>query len=366
MSYFDEEIDEDDGIVMERIVVDENLERRKAREIISQAMMSASTPLENRGVKHRMLPGLWYSAVNTLIACLDVDDIIRLLNDRIRGIVGSAENADAPPREFSDQSMEDYISEVGVASETIMEALDVAHEAMEDNDIEDRFPETVFDTTLRVLIPAWGPDHVRRAIMEQSSIFLQGRMEAVNFMEPSRILDPSAARRRAVAETQRDVTVPAATRVQEFEFKPRVVHDRKIRIFVGSDVLDSGRGIWAVTMFIRDDSGRYEFRKFGGRLNDPNGGRVALVSVQEACVALAVMKGRAQVTIETTDEMLLRAIETGQGGAPGARRESDRETWAEVDHVIALHDVTVRMVPIALSDALQESCDHLLRDLSQF
>lgn len=366
MAYIEEDDLSDDEIAVERIVTDERSEVRLAREIVSQAMLSASTPLENRDVKRRMLPGLWYTAVNVLIASLDIEDILRLMKDRMTGIVGSAENADAPPRILSPQEMKTYVHEVGLASETIMEALEAAHETMEEAGIEDRFPETVFDTALRVLIPAWGPDHVRRAIIGQCSVFIKDRVEVVNFMEPTRVLDPSAVRRKSVdhAPAVRESPQAPVQRAADFEFKPRVVRDRRLRAFVTSDLLPNGKAVWAVAMSIRDESGRYEFRKFGGRIDDPAGARVAIVSLHEACLALVGLKDRAQVSIETTNETLARAAETKPAGE-NLRRDAEKATWAEVDYALSLHDVSFRHVSPALTDSLQESCDHLMRDLAQ-
>jgi hypothetical protein len=365
MAYIEEEDLSDDEIAIERIVTDERSETRRAREIVSQAMLSASTPLENRDVKRRMLPGLWYCAVNVLIASLEIDDILKLMKDRMSGIVGSAENADAPPRSLSPQEMKAYVHEVGLASETIMEALEGAHETMEAAGIEDRFPETVFDTALRVLVPAWGPDHVRRAIIEQCAVFIRGRVEAVNFMEPTRVLDPSAVRRRTPEPVAREPAQAAgAPRLQDFEFRHRVVRDRRIRVFVSSDLFANGKAVWAVAMSIRDDSGRYEFRKFGGRIEDPTGSRVMVAALHEACLAIASLNDRSQVSIETTDAALARSAEVRQQDEQG-RREADRAAWSEIDYALSLHDVTFRQVSPALTDALQESCDHLMRELAQ-
>jgi hypothetical protein len=365
MAYIEEDDLSDDEIAVERIVIDERSEARQAREIVSHAMLSASTPLENRDVKRRMLPGLWYCAVNVLIASLEIDDILRLMKDRMSGIIGSAENADAPPRSMSPQEMKTYIKEVGLASETIMEALELAHEAMEKEGIEDRFPETVFDTALRVLIPAWGPDHVRRAIVEQSAVFIRGRAEAVNFMEPVRILDPSAIRRRA-AEVQTPTKEHVATpsKPSEFEFKLRPARDRRVRAFLASDVLPNGKAVWAVAMNIRDEAGRFEFRKFGGRIDNPAGSRIAITALHELCLAIAVMTGRSSISIETTDETLARYGET-RLSADNSSNERDLPIHDEIEHALSLHDVTFRLVSPALTDSLQESCDHLTREFAQ-
>lgn len=370
MSYIEED-EMDDEIVVERVVLDEGRERRSAQEAVSFALMSASAPLENRGVKHRMLPGLWYAAVNVLLATLEPDDIVAFLNDRIRVIQGSAENADAPPRTFGETAMRAYVQEVVLAGETIMETLEEAQAKLEDENIEDRFPETVFDTALRVLVPSWGPDHVRRAIREQAAQFFQGRFEPVNFMEPSRILDPAAAKRRAVEaaaavavmEAQPQKTEANAPPAVPIEFKVREHRNRRARIFVGSDVLEGGVGVWAYAMTIGDDSGRYEFRKAGGRLQDPTGSRVALSALHEACLSVTDWKQRASIVIESTDELLVKALSEGAGAQ--SRRAEDGQAWAEIDHVVSEHDTSSRLVPAALNDPLQESCDHLIRDLAR-
>lgn len=370
MSYIEED-EMDDEIVVERVVLDEGRERRSAQEAVSFALMSASAPLENRGVKHRMLPGLWYAAVNVLLATLEPDDIVAFLNDRIRVIQGSAENADAPPRTFGETAMRAYVQEVVLAGETIMETLEEAQAKLEDENIEDRFPETVFDTALRVLVPSWGPDHVRRAIREQAAQFFQGRFEPVNFMEPSRILDPAAAKRRAVEaaaavavmEAQPQKTEANAPPAVPIEFKVREHRNRRARIFVGSDVLEGGVGVWAYAMTIGDDSGRYEFRKAGGRLQDPTGSRVALSALHEACLSVTDWKQRASIVIESTDELLVKALSEGAGAQ--SRRAEDGQAWAEIDHVVSEHDTSSRLVSAALNDPLQESCDHLIRDLAR-
>jgi hypothetical protein len=184
-------------------------------------------------------------------------------------------------------------------------------------------------------------------------------------MEPTRVLDPSAVRRKPVDQAPVAREAPQAPhRAAEFEFKPRVVRDRRLRAFVASDLLSNGKAVWAVAMSIRDDSGRYEFRKFGGRIDDPAGARVAIVSLHEACLALAGMKDRAQVSIETTNETLARAAEAKQSG-DNLRRDAEKATWSDVDYAVSMHDVSFRHVSPALTDSLQESCDHLMRELAQ-
>jgi hypothetical protein len=117
-------------------------------------------------------------------------------------------------------------------------------------------------------------------------------------------------------------------------------------------------------MTVRDESGRYEFRKFGGRIEDPSGSRVIIVAMHEACLALVGIKDRALVSIETTDEALVKAAEAKQSGEQ-IRREADKATWNDIDYAVTLHDLSFRHVTPALTDALQESCDHLMRDLAQ-
>lgn len=371
MSYIEED-EMDDEILVERVVLDEGRERRLAQETVSFALMSATPKLENREVKHRMLPGLWYAAVNVLLATLDVDDIVALLNDRIRVVQGSAENADAPPRTFGEAAMSQYVEEVVSAGETILEALEEAQRELEKENIEDRFPETVFDTALRVLVPSWGPDHVRRAISEQASQFFQGQFEPVNFMEPSKILDPAAARRRAAeASAARDhappparpsAPEPAAVAVPSpFEFRAREHRNRRIRVFAASDVVD-GVGVWSFAMTVTDDNGRYEFRKAAGRQPDPTGSRIAVAALHEAMLAASAFD-RSSLLVETTDEFMVRAL-TARTEAT-VRRTEDADSWKEIDHVADMHDTTTRLVAAALSDPLQESCDHMIRDMAR-
>ena len=352
----DEEFQKDEAF--EREVVDEMAEARKSREIVTRAMIAASVPLANRDVRRRMLPGLWYSAVNTLIVSFDPEDVLRLMKDRIAAIRGTADNADADPRHLSPSDMQAYVREVVLAGQTISEALETAHEELAECGIEDRFAETVFDTALRVLVPAWGPDHVRRAIMEQSALLIRGQVAVHNFMEPSVVLDPASVRRR---EDSVPAAEPAHPGPQDFEFAHRTVRDRRVRIFIASDVGRNGRAAWAASMSVTEDGGRYEFRKMAGPLDDETGRRAQLSALHEACMALVAMPDRATVTIESGDDALLLAA-----GDPTLRNEAHgrdtAETWAEIEHAISMHDVSFRHAPAALTDPLQESCDHLLRE----
>jgi len=335
--------------------------RRRAKSIVHETLLSCKTPLENRGVGKRLLPGLWYAAMNILLACMERDEMLALLADRNRGIAGTADNADAPPKQISDKALPAYVEEVTTAGQTILEKLMEAHERLEAEGLEDRFPATVLDSSMLVLLSAWGPDHVRRAISEQAALLIQGIEEPVNFMEPSRYVTPPPDRgvvhgmQEAPQPVQAEVgTEPEETRVPV----RRMVAARRADAFVHSDLADRGDAAWAVWIRTQDED-RQEERLIAGRIKDPNGRASWLKALHECVLAICEGAGSASCRIDTSSAVLVRAAEN----SPGMRFENERSVWADIDEACALHEIEFRHVPMDLTREPIERCDRAVRHL---
>jgi ribonuclease HI len=356
---------------------DEHKERRRAKAIVNEFLIGVSTPLENRGVGHRLLPGLWQAAINVMLSTLDIDDVMLLIRDRSRGIVGDGSNADSPLRSLGKRGMKVYLTEVETAARTIMECLDEALEGLEREGLDDRFPETVFDAALQVLLPAWGPHHVRRALAEQSSLLIREVNSACNFMEPTR-LQQTAAKRSAPEPVASDGPAPAAVEKVDVAAapvpvdlsSPPPIHDvrperrktgRRVVAFAASDVATSGLAAWVVAMVCHDDDGRAETREISGTVMDPSGRTAAIKAVHECLLAACETSSTASVLLETPSDRCVRAATSG--GMPGSRLSGEEEFWNDVDRLHAIHRIEIRRAERAVDRDLAERCDRMLRRL---
>jgi len=342
---------------------DDLKDRRRARSIVNEALLSVSTPLGNRGVGHRLLPGLWQAAVNVVLSCFEPDDALALLRDRARGIVGEGTNHDAPPRAIPPKSMTAYVSEVELAARTIMESIEAALERLQEEGLDDRFPETVFDASLQVLIPAWGPHHVRRAISEQSALVIRGMTSACNFMEPTRFQaapQPGQSRKPAApAEAPMPRVLPEAPRAEAPLPPQRIKVARTVNAFAATDVSHTGMAAWAAVLVSHDDDGRTETREISGTMLDPNGRAAAIRAIRECVLAACETASLASVIIETPSEQCVRAA--AEGGTPGSRLPGEEAAWDEIDRASAVHRIEVRLARHAMDRELSERCDRLLR-----
>lgn len=339
--------------------------RKKARDFISDALISAGTPIDNRGVKQRLLPGLWYATITVLINILTPEETLDFLRSRYQMVVGYGDNADSPPRKFDDKEMQLYVKQVAMAAETIMEKLMVALERMEELDIDDRFPETVFDVALKVLLPAWGPDHVRRAITEQCAQLIKGmptgRVEINNFMEPrSFVSPPQKPKRLRVAEPVEPAVEKA---IAEFRVR-RQASERTVACFAATERLDDGRASWAITMRIASNSGRTERRDVYGSIEDKTGNKIIPKLVHELALALCLEESHATVDIKLTDYAIQRCL-PDQTDTPADYLKFEEAAWTDVQACFAKHAITSRVVAMTLSDDQQERCDKLLKNPDQ-
>lgn len=335
--------------------------RRRARTIVNEALLSVGTPLQARGVHHRLLPGLWQAAMNVVLSCFEAEDVLALLADRARGIVGEGSNADAPARVIQPQRMPAYIREVNLSAQTIMEGIEVALDRLRDENLDDRFPETVLDAALHVLIPAWGPHHVRRALSEQAALVICGTLAPCNFMEPVTLQAPPSASDRKVPDQdgsppERDPSSdPDSPAIEARRNRPT----RKVSAFCAIDIAPSGTAAWAVAISAHDEDGRMETREISGTMQDPSGRAVSVKALHECVLAACGDSSGANVVIETPSEQCVRAAVGG--GSPGSRLPGEESLWEDIDRAAAAHRIEFRVARFALDRELSERCDRILR-----
>lgn len=339
----------------QQVDAEETRNRRRARSIVAEAMRGAGTPLDNRGLGQYLLPGLWYAAVNVLIHTLEPRDIVDLLTDRQRGILGSGDNAASPPRSYSPKQMRTYVAGVTEAGKTIMECLMPALDRLEEEGLEDRFPESVLDSALLVLLKAWGPDHVRRAMTEQAALLIKGTVAPANFMEPTEFMPQQPPR-----ETQREAPVPPAPPAASVLPSPprRLQAARSVAACVLADLSADGMGAWAVSIRSFSDA-RDEERLIYGTCRDPNGRAAWLTGLRECVLAVCADVERARGRIDVADEHMVRAAT----GAPGTRYPAEEQAWADIDAALACHDLTISHVQRSISNEGFEMCDRKIRFL---
>lgn len=354
---------------------DDQKERRRAKAIVNEFLIGVSTPLENRGVGHRLLPGLWQAAMNVMLSCLDIDDIMLLIKDRSRGIVGDGSNAGSQIRSLGQKGMKVYLAEVESAARTIMENLELALEKLETEGLDDRFPETVFDAALQVLLPAWGPHHVRRALAEQSALLIRDINSACNFMEPVTLQQTAVGKRPNQDESRDRSTAPLSAKIidpapspppetlQAPEARPhRKKTTRRVTAFAAADVTADGLAAWVVAMVCHDGDGRTETREISGKINDPSGRMAAIKAVHESLLAACENSSCASILLETTSDRCVRAA--SNGGTPGSRLPGEEDVWNDIDRLHAVHRIEIRHAERAVDRDLSERCDRMLRRLT--
>lgn len=316
----------------------ETKNRRRARSVVSEALRKSGSPLDNRGLTAHLLPGLWNAAMNVLIAQVDEQDIVALLTDRFRGIVGHGDNANSPLKQIPEAEAAAYGKRVAEAGATIMECLEPALKRLEDEGLDDRFPETVFDASLTVLLQAWGPDHVRRVIGEQGSLFLRGVFQPLNVKEPLNFLSPPQSR-QPVQEKEPEaegVKVPQTAAPAVPEPPRKRLSALRAQACICADMSEAGFGAWAVSInFYGDESG--EERIMWGKVADSNGRASWMKGMHECVLAICAAADRVSAEIEVGDEFLKRGLD----GNPGSRLETEERQWSDIDAAMAVHDITV-------------------------
>lgn len=339
----------------------ESARTRKAFSVVSDHLRKATVGLESRGVSARLLPGLWHACMGVVVSTMDAKYASLLIEDRAIGIKGHGYNADAPPKEMSEAALTKYLEEVASAAEVLSGLLSESLVVLEEDDLDDCFPECVFDAMIQVLVPAWGPQHVRRALAEQWRELRAGNALVVTVMEPSRL---NVARRTGaeIAPEQRAESMPSPAAPPAPSLPPRTASERFVEIFADADAdPESGRGAWGVVMEARERGGRRETREICGPSPDATGRTSCIKAVLEALRAVDEGGPGASVRLETPSDFVVRAMSDPAHRPSGIRLESEESSWAELDALCARHAVDWRHVPSGMDREIGERCDRLVR-----
>lgn len=363
----------------EELIIEEDIEsvslqandakaRSRAKSIVSKAIVSSAIPLEVREQKDRMLIGIWYAAMNTLIECMQVEDVLLVLSAKMRQIIGTGDNSLSPPRTISEKAMQAYIESVVEAGRTIIECLEKAQEILEEEELDDLFPETVFDASIVVLQNAWGPDHLRRAIQEQSALLVRGVHQPANFMEPLKYLTPvtaSTSKPEPLPEFQAPTGTPVIP-THNIEYidptpiiiKRRRTHDRTVSAYIANDVSSKGLNGWACWVSSSGND-HMEETLHCGVVQDQSGHSGWVHALHECLSIICNNTKLVGGHIELYSKDFMKAIE----GHIGMRMPHHEELWKEIDAVIEQNSIDFKCSPFTLTKNYAERCDMKIRIL---
>lgn len=330
----------------------EEQRKKRAYDIVKKAVRNSVIPLNNREVSHRLLPGLWTATVNILIACLDVKDVMRLLTNRAALLAHAAENSDVPAFSLSGAQLNRYAKEVAVAGQAISEAIDECIPLLEKEELEDRLPESVLDCAVFLLVNSWGPVHLRRAMVEQVSMFLNGKAAPALFMEPMEQIK---------LKHEQEHAAEAEPEIKPQEAPPLPGRGEKlVRVF--SDYrLEGTRGEWAFAIHKSGPGNAEELHLMKGEASDANGRVTPLVAIVEALKAVSHENPATAVILETCHEFVLKGME-GRGEEKIAfRHVEEAPLWRDFDALIHGRDIRYRAVQANLSEPLQHACDMVMK-----
>jgi hypothetical protein len=339
---------------------DEASLRKKTRSLLTHELMKAAIPLENRGVGHRLLPGLWGATGSVLISCLEVPDVITLLNSRMLAIVDNGDNAATPALDLSGKALSKYIKEVATASQTIVEAVELALPHLQRERLDDRLPETMLDYTLSVLLKSWGARHLKRAVVEQVALLLQGTPAPAVFMEPEKHMKR--------AETRKPEAEPVDVRADvEQRFAPQPVakvdidrSEKTIRVFL--DYKPGGAGSdWCAVIYKTAPDFSTELHTLKGRVADMNGRSSPVVAAVEALKAVSHENLKSNLIIETCHEHVVNGMDEDPAIRKAARHPSEERLWAEFDTLADGRRIRCKLVQENLAESLQGACDMVIK-----
>jgi hypothetical protein len=333
---------------------DEDNRRKRAEAIVKKAIRGTLAPLQDKAVDHRLLPGLWTATVNILIACLDVKDMLRLLNSRAATLRDEGENSGEPPVVLAGQALAKYMRDITAAAQVIAAAVDECIPQLEAEGLGDRLPEAMLDAAIFLLVNSWGPAHLKRAIVEQVATMLLGNAAAAVFMEPSRLL------RKSDPEQHPDIAQHADAADPEIAHPPIPDRNEKtIRAFADYR-LDGDAADWAVVILKTVPGGGSELHALKGRTADANGRTAPLLAFVEAMRAISHENARSAVTLETCHGFVLKGFDNSDGTAAAHRHASEAALWNEYDRLAADRPMRFRAAAPNLSDPAQHACDVVL------
>lgn len=344
-----EEIEDEDIRISPEM---EEQRRKRAYDIVKKAVRNSVIPLNNREVSHRLLPGLWSATVNILIACLDVRDVMKLLTNRAALLAHAAENSDVQAFALSGPQLARYAKEVAIAGQAIAEAIDECIPTLEKEGLEERLPESVLDCAVFLLVNSWGPVHLRRAMVEQVSTFLNGKAAPALFMEPM----------EQIKLKHEHETAPEAEPDPKPQEAPPMPSrgEKLVRVF--SDYrLEGTRGEWAFAIHKSGPGNAEELHVMKGEAADANGRVTPLVAIVEALKAVSHENPATVVIVETCHDFVLKGMEGRSDEKLAFRHAEEAALWRDFDALVHGRDVRYRALQANLSEPLQHACDMVMK-----
>jgi hypothetical protein len=330
----------------------EEQQRKRAYDIVKKAVRNSATPLLNRSVNHRLLPGIWSATINLLLACLDVTDVMKLLANRMALLPHTAENERSEACNLTGNALARYVNEVTVAGQAISEKIGECIPQLEKEGLEDRLPESVLDCAIFLLVKSWGPVHLRRAMVEQVAGLLAGTAAPTVFMEP---MEHIILKHDGEGAVYMEAEIPSVA--------PSVQIDRReklIRVF--ADYRLTGKGAeWAVAMQKTGPNKIDELHVMKGEVEDFNGRAAPLIAIVESLKSLSHEGAKSVVFMETTHEFVIKGMEGDGEHRKTFRRTEEEALWAEFDALTAGRDIRYKTVAASLSDHLQGVCDLVMK-----
>jgi ribonuclease HI len=338
---------EEEEIISPKI---EEQRKERALAIVKKAVRNSLIPLNNKEVSHRLLPGLWAATVNILISCLDVKDVMKLLTNRAASLPHSAENADAPAYSLSGSQLTRYAKEVATAGQAIADCIDDSIKLLDKEGLGDRLPESVLDCAIFLLENSWGPVHLKRAMVEQVSMFLSGTAAPVLFMEPVEQI-----------KLKHDHEPQAEVEQKPLEAPPMPARGEKlVRVF--SDYRLAGmKGEWAYAIHKSGPGNAEELHLMKGEATDSNGRSTPLMAIVEALKAVSHENSATVVIVETCHEFVLKGMEGIGEERLAFRHEKEAPLWKDFDALTHGRDIRYRAIQANLSEYLQHACDMVMK-----
>ncbi|MCS4089853.1 hypothetical protein [Rhizobium sp. BK176] len=329
----------------------EKQRRERALAIVKKAVRNSLIRLNNKDVAHRLLPGLWATAVNTLIACFDVKDVMKILTNRAAALAHAAENADVPAFDLSGSQLARYAKEVATAGQAISDAIDEIIPLLEKEGLDDRLPESVLDCAIYLLEASWGPVHLRRAMVEQVSTFLSGKAASALFMEPIEQIKIKQEHEHHQPEVE--------PKPQEAPPMP-ARGEKLVRVF--SDYrLEGTKGEWAYAIHKSGPGSAEELHMMKGEASDSNGRSTPLVAIVEALKAVSHENPATVIIVETCHEFVLKGMEGIGDERLAFRHDKEAPLWRDFDALTHGRDIRYRSIQPNLSEYLQHACDMVMK-----
>lgn len=353
----------------------DDVSKEQALTIVKEILHSV---FSDHSIKNKLLVAFWNVSITILLDCYELEDILKLMQDRYLSIKGDGTNASSEIKKIKREGMSVYLKELTFASKVITDRLEEAFKIMEDNNIAEYFPETVFDYVLYVLVKTWGPFHVRRAISEQSALFINNKKDVLNFMEPiqfNEIINNKKAKKEILHKIKLE-------NLEKFENEKKVnnidiikeeksvktVKEKKCEVCIRIMASESGITAWSFTseiteqvlnIYNKDIEERYSNLEVGGSLYDPRTRITYLNAIYECLNNICKNTEKLIAKIDISSDDIMRGI----NNTPGSRLLDEEYLWNNIDLYTNKenYDISFKVTNSLVDRELAEKCDRMLR-----